>query len=55
MKCKNCGHFGCSGVCEQFELIVPEKVFIINSLTEARKIIERYNLHGITIRRIKLK
>ena len=40
---------------EKFELILPERTFIINNLEEAREIIERYNLYGITIRRIKLE
>lgn len=39
---------------EKFELIIPEKIFIVNNLKEASEIIERYNLRGITIRRIKI-
>ena len=38
---------------EKFELIIPERIFIINSLKEAREIIEKYNLYGVTIRKLK--
>ena len=37
---------------EKFEVIIPERSFIVNSLEEARKILEKYKVRGITIRRI---
>ena len=37
----------------KFELVVPERIFMIHSLKEAKKIIEKYKLSGFTIRRIK--
>ena len=39
---------------EKFEfLLIPERIFIINKLEEASEIIEKYNINGFTIRRIK--
>jgi len=38
---------------EKFEVIIPERAFIVNSLKEAREIMERYKVRGITIRRMK--
>lgn len=37
---------------EKYEVIIPEKIFIVNNLEEARKIMEEFKVRGITIRRI---
>ncbi len=38
---------------DKFELIIPEKRYILNSLKEANELIEKYKLPEFTIRRMK--
>ena len=38
---------------EKFEVIIPERTYIVNSLEEARKIIDKHKIRGVTINRIK--
>lgn len=38
---------------EKYELVIPEKIYIINNLEEAKVLIKKYNLNGFTLRLIK--
>ena len=38
---------------EKWEVITPQKIFIVHSIKEAKEVIDRHKLSGITIRRIK--
>lgn len=40
---------------ERFEIVVPERVYIVSGFKEVKNIIERYKLRGITINRLKEK
>ena len=46
--CPDCGMSG-----EKYEVIVPERIYIVNSLKDAWMIKEKYKLQNITIRLIK--
>lgn len=36
---------------EKFEVIIPERIFIVNNLEDVKDIMKRYNCRGITVRR----
>ena len=38
---------------EKYEVIAPEKIYIVSSLEDARMIIKKYKIEGVCIRLIK--
>ena len=37
----------------KYEVIIPEVRYIVNSLEEAREVMEKYKVEGVTIKLIK--
>ncbi len=37
----------------QYEVIIPERRYIVNSLEEVRKVMEKYNVTGVCVKLIK--
>ncbi len=38
---------------DKYEVIIPERRYIVHSLEEARRVMERYTVEGVCIRLIK--
>lgn len=38
---------------DKYEVIIPERRYIVNGLEEVRKVLERYRIKGICVKLIK--